>query len=643
MKQKIILALILIFPPIFKAQALQDSPLPAADRSFLPDSALAANRWQGIEAMSAPSMVVALGGYYNTIPLAWKPVASDTLLGYDVYRSALASGPFYRVANSIKNSYYRDQTVNSGTTYYYQIKSVYANSFSGFSMTASAKATESGFIIQSPYTSSAPIVDGVIHTSEWGQARMVDVLYPGLSGVVRLYVQNDRNRLYLAVDDQKNAVLDNWDSIGLFYDRDMDREWSSDARAEGLIQVYWENGSAKNRLLSAHGKWPDKLSLEGAVVLGGITQGISSSSGHVQTEIAIDLRVAPFNYLPFSEMGFLMYAYDGGNGQFYGAWPQETVAKLPSIIGGNNWAYGPFSYGDLILTLSAPANFWADVDRDHDVDIIDIQLVAGRWGSDRSSANYAAVYDVNSDGCIDIIDIQLVASWWNKPLPSGELIKAKAVAAAPVRMKIRQVTSEKYEVWVDEAADLAAFQIELQADGADLKEWSLGDFLGRNGNMVVALPPSRDEARNRVVVGAFSYGEYAGDGGSGKLAELGFERQAGVEILNVTCADKSGHELAVEWKESSSAEAVLEFRVLPNHPNPFNAITVLSYSLPDAVEVTMSIYNLRGQIVEQRGLGIQQAGLHSVAWDGSGQPSGVYFCRIGIPSTGQVIKLMLMR
>lgn len=642
MKHKAVLVMILAISSALKAQVSQDSP-PHGVASILPvDGTLVANGCQSTEMMAPPSAVVALDGYSRLIPLAWKPVSSDTLLGYDVYRSTSSSGAYSRVAQSIKNCYYRDETASSRTTFYYKIQSVYAKSVSGFSATASAKALENGYIIQSTFTSTAPVVDGVIHAAEWSQARMVDVLYPGLTGVVRLYVQNDQNRLYLAVDDQKNPQLDSWDAVGIFFDRDMDREWSSDSKSEGLIQVYWDNGSSKNRFLPAHGKWPDKLSLEGAVVLSGITQGISASSGHVQTEIAIDLRTAPFNYLPFSEMGFLLYVYDGGNGQFSGTWPQETAAKLPSIIGGNNWAYGPFSYGDLILTFSPPSSFWADVDRDHDVDIIDIQLVASRWGSTRSSANFLAAYDVNSDGTIDIFDIQLVASWWNKPVPAAEKMKRAMAEAAPIKVKIIHAAPEIYEIWADGASEMAAFQMALQTDGTGLKEMALGDFLSSSGNTAVALPPSHDSVRN-VVVAAFSYGDYAGASGSGKLAELCFEHKAHVVVTDFRCADKSGRELAVEWEEAEPVGMVSEFRVFPNHPNPFNGTTMLSYALPEAAEVTMSIYNTRGQLVVQRELGAQQAGLHTLVWDGSGQSSGLYFCRIATPVTGDVVKLMLLR
>lgn len=620
---------------------LQIAPLDAFTRLIPCTSDATPNNGQLDASLVPPAAVVAMSGYHGLIPVAWKPVTSDTLTGYDVYRSTSASGPYSRVAQSILNCYYRDQGMAAGITCYYKIKSIYINTESGFSSFSSAVAVENGYVIRSGYSTAAPTIDGVINGAEWAQAQAVDVLYPGLTGVTRLYVKNDQNRLFLAVDDQKNIKLDNSDGVGIFFDRDMDREWSSDAKAEGLIQVYWDNGTAKNRFMSDHGKWPDKITAEGAVVLSGISQGISAASGHVQTEIAIDLRVAPFSYLPFAAMGFLLYAFDGANGQFYGAWPQETVAKLPALVSGYLWAYAPFSYGDLFLAQSEPSNFWADVDRDHDVDIMDIQLVAGRWGTDQYSANYLALYDVNSDGCIDIFDIQLVASWWNKPLPSFKLAKDAVATAGTVKMKLIQTGAETCEIWIDAAGDLAAFQMELAVKDAALREMVLGEFLPKTGNTVIALPPSYDANQEKITLGAFSYGAHAGANGAGKLAQLVFTRSTVVQVTSAQCADKNGHALAVEVEQIETIPE--EFRVYASHPNPFNSSTVISFSLPEAADVTMSLLNMRGQVVAEHPLGVMSAGMHEVVWDASRQPSGVYFCRIRVPGAVKGGKLLLLR
>ncbi len=61
--------------------------------------------------------------------------------------------------------------------------------------------------------------------------------------------------------------------------------------------------------------------------------------------------------------------------------------------------------------------FYADIDCDDDVDIVDIQFVAGRWNSFAGGPTYDRVADIDGDGDIDIVDIQLVSGRWNTFAP----------------------------------------------------------------------------------------------------------------------------------------------------------------------------------------------------------------------------------
>jgi parallel beta-helix repeat protein len=71
-----------------------------------------------------------------------------------------------------------------------------------------------------------------------------------------------------------------------------------------------------------------------------------------------------------------------------------------------------------------------------------------------------------------------------------------------------------------------------------------------------------------------------------------------------------------------------EFLLYPNYPNPFNASTVLRYSLPQPSEVTLTIHNILGQRVATMFSGTQQAGNHTITWDAYDISSGVYFVRL---------------
>jgi len=83
--------------------------------------------------------------------------------------------------------------------------------------------------------------------------------------------------------------------------------------------------------------------------------------------------------------------------------------------------------------------------------------------------------------------------------------------------------------------------------------------------------------------------------------------------------------------------------ILENYPNPFNAQTTISYSLPEAGEVTISVYNLLGQRVAILLEGRQQAGEHTVVWDATEFPSGVYFARLETAKRSESIKMVFLK
>lgn len=87
----------------------------------------------------------------------------------------------------------------------------------------------------------------------------------------------------------------------------------------------------------------------------------------------------------------------------------------------------------------------------------------------------------------------------------------------------------------------------------------------------------------------------------------------------------------------------MTFGLYQNYPNPFNATTTINYSLPESGEVAITIYNLLGQRVATLFEGNQQAGRHSLVWDATEFPSGVYFARLGAKEYSKSIKMMLLK
>jgi hypothetical protein len=83
--------------------------------------------------------------------------------------------------------------------------------------------------------------------------------------------------------------------------------------------------------------------------------------------------------------------------------------------------------------------------------------------------------------------------------------------------------------------------------------------------------------------------------------------------------------------------------LLPNFPNPFNAITQIVFELPRTGNVTLAVYNMLGERVATLMNGVRSAGLHRITWDASSSGSGTYFYRLEAAGTVQTRKMVLIK
>jgi hypothetical protein len=86
-----------------------------------------------------------------------------------------------------------------------------------------------------------------------------------------------------------------------------------------------------------------------------------------------------------------------------------------------------------------------------------------------------------------------------------------------------------------------------------------------------------------------------------------------------------------------------QFQVYQNSPNPFNPSTSLAYFIPKTGRVTVSVYNLAGQITSLLFDGVQNAGRYTLTWNGKGFAAGIYVCTMKYGSKTKTVKMTLLK
>jgi hypothetical protein len=121
---------------------------------------------------------------------------------------------------------------------------------------------------------------------------------------------------------------------------------------------------------------------------------------------------------------------------------------------------------------------------------------------------------------------------------------------------------------------------------------------------------------------------------------LGSSGTVQVWIDSVSIIESSSATTGVVERGDQKPEA---FALQQNYPNPFNPTTTIKYELPVNDVMTLNVFDLLGRKVMTLVEGRQTAGSHSVTFDGSKLPSGVYFYRLTAGGFTPVRKMLMIK
>ena len=85
------------------------------------------------------------------------------------------------------------------------------------------------------------------------------------------------------------------------------------------------------------------------------------------------------------------------------------------------------------------------------------------------------------------------------------------------------------------------------------------------------------------------------------------------------------------------------FGLAGNYPNPFNPSTTIVYDIPSAGRATLRVFDMLGREVAKPVDGQQEAGRHTVVFDGGPFASGVYICRLEAGTLTAAQRMVLVR
>jgi fibronectin type 3 domain-containing protein len=164
-----------------------------------------------------------------------------------------------------------------------------------------------------------PTLDGKLRLGEWVDAQVQDLtekrtLNPSSS--VTMYMKNDDQTLYLAVEDS-NASQSTYNRLFIGFDRDLNKTWDKTAPSnEGFLVIDDSAGVPIVQFYAVTGDYPNIASVDETRNPKGVTVRFSYEPKSLQYEVAIDLgRTLPISLSPNGIGLYVAVVSDNLNGE----------------------------------------------------------------------------------------------------------------------------------------------------------------------------------------------------------------------------------------------------------------------------------------------------------------------------------------
>jgi len=302
-----------------------------------------------------------------------------------------------------------------------------------------------------------------------------------------------------------------------------------------------------------------------------------------------------------------------------------------------------------VRSALATSDKLGDLNGDLVVESSDFAIFAANYGKSMAAnpTTFISAADYMVDGVIESSDFAIFAANYGT---SAKVAKMSvdlpmSTIGMSIATEMDAATSMMYvSVSADDVQNLMGFALNLTYNTDAL------EFVENSVNGTVGLQITRNIVADEYIHIADMF---IGEQFSGTVT-LGFKVKGSYDELSFEIPNGSVYtgenyeEMGINSVESTYKVAPSVYALSKNYPNPFNPTTTIDYSIPQAGNVELVIYNTAGQKIRTLINQMQDASFYKVVWDGrdeSGQSvaSGIYFYRLVAGNFSKIEKMTLIK